>query len=729
MPSERSHTSTPATDATGVPGPVPGGHDPAAENPFFAPSPLPYLLPPFAAISIEHYLPAFERGMAEQLAEIAAITASAEAPTFENTLVALELTGEVLQRVSNAFFNQAASNTSDELQEIEAEVKPRLAAHRDAINLDAALFARIKALYDARASLNLPDDESLRLIEKYYEEFLRAGAELSAVDQERLRALNAELATLETTFQRNLLADAKSRALVLDSVEAVAGLSPDTVAAAAENARALGHDGAYVLSLKSFSNQTELASLTDRDVRRRLLEASLGRGLPVNVQVVRQIVTLRAERAALLGYPSHAAYAVADQTARDVASVEAMLARLVEPAVANARKEAEALRAAGAEDGDAPAELAAWDWQFYSERVRKAEYDIDSAALRPYLELERVLRDGVFFAANKVYGLTFVERPDLTGQHPDARVFEVIDADGSGLGLFIGDYFARESKRGGAWMNELVFQSGLQGTKPVVANTMNIAKPPAGEPALLTFDEVDTMFHEFGHALHGLFSDVRYPYFSSTRVPRDFVEYPSQVNEMWSTWPEVLANYARHHETGEPIPAELVEKMEAAKLFGEGFRMVEYLGATLLDWAWHKLAVGEDPGEDIEAFEAAALSEAGIAMPEIPPRYRSGYFAHTFALGYSAGYYSYVWCEVLDADSVEWFKENGGMLRANGDRFRAELLSRGSSIDPLQAFENFRGRAADIEPLLVRRGLLAPNDARDATRGVEDVRGVQDAVL
>jgi peptidyl-dipeptidase Dcp len=718
MPSERSHTSTPAA----------GVHDSAAENPFLAPSTLPYLLPPFAAISIGHFRPAFERGMAEQLAEIDAITASDEPPTFENTLVALESTGEVLQRVSNAFFHQAASDTSAELQEIEAEVNPRLAAHRDAINLDAALFGRIKALYDARASLELPDDESLRLIEKYYEEFVRAGAELSAADQERLRALNSELATLETTFQRNLLADAKSRALVLDSAEALAGLSPDSVAAAAENARALGRDGGYVLSLKAFSNQTELASLTDRDVRRRLLEASLGRGLPVNVQAVRQIVRLRAERAALLGYPSHAAYAVADQTARDVASVEAMLARLVEPAVANARKEAEALRAAG-QDADAPAELAAWDWQFYSERVRKAEYDIDAAALRPYFELERVLRDGVFFAANKVYGLTFVERTDLTAHHPDARVFEVIDADGSGLGLFIGDYFARESKRGGAWMNELVFQSGLQGTRPVVANTMNIAKPPAGEPALLTFDEVDTMFHEFGHALHGLFSNVRYPYFSSTRVPRDFVEYPSQVNEMWSTWPEVLANYARHHETGEPIPAELVEKMEAAKMFGEGFRMVEYLGATLLDWAWHKLGVGEDPGEDVEAFEAAALREAGIAMPEIPPRYRSGYFAHVFALGYSAGYYSYVWSEVLDADSVEWFKENGGMLRANGDRFRAELLSRGSSIDPLKAFENFRGRAADIEPLLVRRGLLAPKDAGDVARDVEDVQNVRDAVL
>jgi len=681
---------------------TPAASTASTENPFLAPSTLPYALPPFAAISIEHYLPAFERGMDEQLAEIAEITASAEPPTFENTLVALERSGSVLRRVSNVFFNQASSDTSEPLQDIEAEVSPKLAAHQDAIHLDASLFARIKALFDARETLDLPDDEALRLIEKYYEEYVRAGAELSAADQGRLRELNAELAGLETTFQRNLLADTKARALVLDSAEALDGLSEDAIAAAAENGRALGYNGKYVLSLKLFSNQSELASLTDRDVRRRLLEASLSRGFSVNREVVRRIVMLRAERAALLGFESHAAYAVGDQTARSVAAVEGMLARVVPPAVANARKEAEALRAA-----NGGAEIAAWDWQFYSERVRKAQYDIDSAALRPYLELERVLQDGVFFAANRVYGLSFTERPDLTAYHPDARVFEVFDADGSGRGLFIADFYARESKRGGAWMNEVVDQAGLLGTRPVVVNNLNIAKPPAGEPTLMTFTEVETMFHEFGHALHGLFSDVRYPYFSGTRVPRDFVEYPSQVNEMWATWPEVLANFARHHQTGEQIPADLVAKMEAAKLFGEGFRTVEYLGATLLDWAWHKLSAGEDPGEDIEAFEAAALEKAGLALPEIPPRYRTAYFAHIFSSGYSAGYYSYIWAEVLDADTVEWFKEHGGMLRTNGDHFRGELLSRGGSLDPMRAFENFRGRAAEIEPLLVRRGLTA----------------------
>jgi peptidyl-dipeptidase Dcp len=675
-------------------------------NPFFSVSTLPYRLPPFEQIALAHYRPAFERGMAEQLAEIDAITSTTDEPDFSNTLVALERSGQLLHRVLRVFYNRASSDTNPELQEIEAEISPKLAAHGDAIHLNGALFGRIKALYESRETLALPAEadqaESRRLIEKYYEEFVRAGAELSSADQERLRELNAELASLETTFQRNLLADTKARALVLDDASALAGLSDDAIAAAAENGKARGQEGTYVLSLKLFSNQSELASLRDRDVRRRLLEASLGRGFSVNAEVIRNIVRLRAERAALLGFESHAAYAVADKTARAVANVEDMLARLVPPAVANARREADALRAAN--DG---AEIAAWDWQYYSEKVRKAEYDIDAAALRPYLELESVLHNGVFFAANQVYGLSFTARPDLTAYHPDARVFEVFNEDGSELGLFILDPYARESKRGGAWCNSLVAQSRLLGTKPVTVNNLNIAKPPAGEPTLLTYDEVRTLFHEFGHALHNLFSDVYYPHFAGTQVPRDFVEYPSQVNEMWRDWPEVLANYAKHYRTGEPIPADLVAKLAAAEQFGEGFRTVEYLGATLLDWAWHKLSAGEDPGEDIEAFEAAALEKAGLALPEIPPRYRTGYFAHIFTNDYSAGYYSYIWSEVLDADTVEWFKENGGMTRANGDRFRATLLSRGGSRDAMEAFAEFRGRAPEIEPLLVRRGLTA----------------------
>ena len=675
-------------------------------NPFFAPSTLPYQLPPFESITQAHYRPAFERGMAEQLAEIDAIASSAEAPDFTNTLIALERSGQVLRRVAAVFFNQTASDTNPGVQEIEAEISPLLAAHADAIHLNGALFGRIKALYEARDTLAYPAEadeaESRRLVEKYHEDFVLAGAELSSADQDRLRELNSELATLETTFQRNLLADTKARALVLDDAADLDGLPADEIAAAAENGTARGHAGKYVLSLKLYSNQSELASLNNRDVRRRLLEASLGRGLSVKSEVINKFVRLRAERAALLGFESHAAYAVADKTARTVANVEEMLGRLVPPAVANARREAEALRAV-----NGGAEIAAWDWQYYSEKVRKAEYDIDAAALRPYFELESVLHDGIFFAANKVFGLSFTARPDLRAYHPDARVFEVFNEDGSGLGLFLFDPYARESKRGGAWMDSLVDQSGLFGAKPVVMNNLNIAKPPAGEPTLLTFDETRTAFHEFGHALHGLFSNVYYPYFSGTRVPRDFVEYPSQVNEMWQDWPEVLANYAKHYRTGEPIPAALVEKLAAAQQFGEGFRTVEYLGATLLDWAWHKLSAGEDPGGDLEAFEASALEKAGLALPEIPPRYRTAYFAHVFTNDYSAGYYSYIWSEVLDADSVEWFKENGGMTRANGDHFRATLLSRGGSADAMQAFADFRGRAPEIEPLLIRRGLTA----------------------
>jgi peptidyl-dipeptidase Dcp len=667
-------------------------------NPFLSPSTLPYELPPFADIREEHYLPAFEQGMAEQLAETAAIAANPEPPGFENTIVALERSGDLLGRVVNDFFNRTASDTAPGIQEIEARINPALAAHADAIHLDPALYARVKALYETRGELGL-DAESLRLLERYHTRFVRAGAELTEQGRERLRALNARIAEASTAFQQNVFADTKAAALVLDSADALSGLSADAVAAAAANAVALGHDGKYVLSLKNFSNQSELASLDDRGLRRRLLEASLGRGLESNRALVVELARLRAERAALLGYENHAAYVVADQTAGTPEAVTSLLARLVPPAVANAEREAAALAAAsGLED------FAAWDWAYWSEKVRKAEYDIDAAVMRPYFELDRVLKDGVFFAAGQVYGLSFTERPDLKGYHPDVRVFEVFNADGSPLGLFLGDFFARASKRGGAWMNNLVEQSGLYGRKPVVVNNLNIAKPAAGEPALLSYDEVNTLFHEFGHALHGLFSDVRHPFFSGTSVPRDFVEYPSQVNEMWVTWPEVLANYARHHETGEPMPAGLVARLEAAERFGQGFRTVEYLAAAVLDWAWHTIPAGHDPG-DAEEFEAAALKEAGLALPAIPPRYRSTYFQHIFAGGYSAGYYSYIWSEVLDADTVEWFKENGGMRRENGDTFRRELLSRGGSVDPMSAFEGFRGRAPRIEPLLTRRGL------------------------
>lgn len=671
------------------------------ENPFFEPSTLVYELPPFTVIREEHYLPAFERGMADQLAEIAAITADPQPPTFENTMVALERSGALLRRVGAVFENQSASDTNDVVDAVDAQISPLLAAHRDAIHLDGALFARIETLYEQREPLGL-DAESLRLLERHHTRFVRAGARLAAPQQARLRELNAELASAATAFQQNVAADTRARALVLDSAEQLDGLSADAVAAAAENGRALGHDGKYVLSLKNFSNQSELTQLTDRSVRERLLAASLGRAAAANGPLAIRMAGLRAERAALLGHPNHAAYVVADETAGSVAAVDGLLARLVPAAVANAEREAVELAKLAAADGIT--EIAAHDWAFYSERVRQTSYDVDASVLRPYFELERVLHDGVFFAAGLAYGLTFTERPDLVGYHPDARVFEVFEEDGGSLGLFLGDFHARASKRGGAWMDELVSQSTLLDQRPVVMNNLNIARPAAGEPVLLTWDEVRTLFHEFGHALHGLFSDVRYPLFSGTGVPRDFVEFPSQVNEMWMTWPAVLANYAKHHVTGEPLPAELVERMTAAEGFGQGFRTVEYLAAALLDWAWHTIPAGRQI-DDAEEFEAQALAGAGLALAAVPPRYRTTYFNHIFAGGYSAGYYAYIWSEVLDAETVGWIKGNGRTVRESGAAFRAELLSRGGSVDAMECFRAVIGRDPQPGPLLARRGL------------------------
>lgn len=707
-------------------------------NPFFERSALPFELPPFADITEEHYLPAFERGMAEQLAEVAAIANSEQAPTFDNTIVALEHSGTLLTRVSAAFFNKSSADSTPGIDAIEAEVSPRLAAHRDAIQLDPRLFTRIETLYDRREELGL-DAQDMRLLEQYHLKFVRAGARLDAVGQQRLRELNAELAAAATQFGQSLLAVTNAATVVVTDEQELAGLAPSAITAAAQDARSLGRDGAWALRLQNVSNQPMLAELADRELRRRVLDASLNRGFEgrrsdegepvgdeagnptghgdadtaatgdraadvVNAVLAARIAALRAERAALLGYPDHASYAVADQTAKTVGEVERMLARLVPPAVANAAREAddlaEAMRASGT-DGD----LRPWDWQYWSERLRAERFHFDGSALRPYLELERVLWDGVFHAAELVYGITLRERDDLIGYHPDVRVFEVFDADGSPLGLFLGDYFARPSKRGGAWMNELVAQSHLLGTRAVVVNNLNIARPPAGEPVLLTWDNVRTLFHEFGHALHGLFSDVRYPFFSGTEVPRDFVEFPSQVNEMWMDRPDILSRYARHIDTGEPIPAELVERMRAATRFGEGFRTVEYLAATRLDWAWHRLPSGENPG-DADKFEQRALQEAGLAVEAIPPRYRTAYFAHIFSGGYAAGYYSYIWSEVLDADTVRWFDDGAGTIREKGEIFRRELLARGGSVDPMEAFAAVRGRGPDIEPLLERRGLI-----------------------
>lgn len=657
-----------------------------ADNPFFSPSDLPYGLPPFHEIREEHYGPAFERGMAEHLAEVAAIADNPEQPTFENTIEALERSGRLLDRVSTVFFNQASADATPGIQKIQQDITPKLAKHADAVHLNAKLFARIRAV-------EADGEEERWLLDRYLTDFTRAGALLDEADQGRLRRINERLSELATTFQQNLLADTNSRAVVVDDVAELDGLTEDAIRGLAETAAERGLDGKYVISLVLPTGQPSLASLTNRSLRERVHAASVGRGATVNTELIKEMALLRRERARLLGYADHAEYVLADQTAGTTGAVTELLAKLVPPAVANARREQAELEELA---GHA---VQPWDWAFYAEKARKARYDIDGARLRPYFELNTVLERGVFYAATRLYGITFTERKDLPGYHPDVRVFEVFDADGSPLGLFLGDFHARATKRGGAWMNSLVRQSALEGTRPVVVNNLNIVK---GEPTLMTFDEVNTMFHEFGHALHALFSNVRFPRFSGTAVPRDFVEYPSQVNEMWATHPEILSNYAKHYETGEPMPRDLVDRLLESQKFGQGFATLEYLAATLLDWAWHTSYAGEDP----EEFEARALAEAGVALPAVPPRYRSTYFAHIWAGGYSAGYYSYIWSEVLDADTVEWFNENGGLRRENGDRFRRELLSKGGGVDAMAAFRAFRGRDPEITPLLNRRGLV-----------------------
>ncbi|MBI5689400.1 MAG: M3 family metallopeptidase [Verrucomicrobia bacterium] len=680
--------------------------DPA--NPLLAPSPLPYEYPPFDRIRDEHFAPAFAQGMAEQLAEVEAIAANPATPTFDNTLVALERSGRLLNRVQRTFSNLAGAHSNDAIRATEKAMAPRLAAHTDAIRLHARLFARLDALHRQRDQLSL-DPESRRLLERTHNDFVRAGARLSAADQARLKAMNAEIATLQTTFSQNVLKETNARLLVVDRREDLAGLPEAEIAGAAATARAEGHPGKFALRLLNTSGQPALGALENRAVRERLHRASLDRGSQGgefdNRALIARLARLRAERAALLGYPSHAAYQLEEQTARTVGAVNKLLADLAPAAVANARREAAAMQAViDRESGGFT--LAAWDWDFYAEKVRRERYAFDENDLKPYFELNRVLRDGVFFAATRLFGLTFRERHDLPVYEPSVRVFEVFNADGSPLTLFLADLYARPSKRGGAWMNSYVEQSSLIGTRPVIGNHLNIPKPADGQPTLLTFDEVTTLFHEFGHALHGMFSAVRYPRFSGTSVPRDFVEFPSQVNEMWATWPEVLQNYARHHQTGAPMPPDLLAKVMAARKFNQGFATTEYLAASLLDQAWHQLRPDAVPAaEGVLAFEEAALRQAGVAFAPVPPRYRSTYFSHVFSGGYSAGYYSYLWAEVLDADTVEWFKQNGGLTRANGDRLRTLLLSRGGSAEAMDLYRAFRGADPEVKPLLQRRGL------------------------
>ncbi|WP_106814059.1 M3 family metallopeptidase [Microbacterium timonense] len=681
---------------------------PTDDNPLLSPSSLPYGLPDYGIIKPEHYLPAFRAAFDEHSREIANITRDRSMPTFENTLVPLEESGRLLGDIARTFYTVSSADATTEVQQIEEQLAPLMSAHQDSIQLNSELFWRIKTIHDQLDELDLSPEQRY-LVERHYTEMSHAGAGLDDQSKARLTDLNQRLSTLTTQFEKNLLADTNDLAVVFDDPADLDGLAEGELSAASQAASDRGLEGKWVVTLTLFTGHPYLSSLTRRASRERLLAASRSRGSRGNEhdnrETLREIVRLRAERAALLGYESHAAYVTSDETAGSPAAVHDLLRRLAVPAARNARREQEKLQAIIDAEAD-PFPLEAHDWAFYTEKVRAAEYDLDRAALRPWFEAEQVLRDGVFRAATQLYGITFTERTDLAGYHPDNRIFEVRNADGSPLGLYLLDLYTRDTKRGGAWMNSIVLQSRLRGTAPVVVNNLNVPKPAPGRPTLLTLDEVTTLFHEFGHALHGLFATVTYPHFAGTNVFRDFVEFPSQVNEMWIYWPEILASYARHIDTGEPLPAEVVEKLHASEAFNQGFATSEYLAAAWLDQAWHSLSVEEATADiDVNEFEASALADIGLDNPVVPTRYSSTYFAHVFSGGYSAGYYSYIWSEVLDADTVEWFRENGGLRRENGDRFRERLLGVGGSKDPLEAYRDFRGRDAEIQPLLERRGL------------------------
>jgi len=680
-----------------------------ASNPFFAESPLPLHYPQFDKIKDSDFAPAFDAGMAEQLKEVDAIANNPAAPTFDNTIVAMEKSGQVLNRAQTVFFSLVGADTNDARNKLRSDYAGKFAAHGDAIALNPKLFARIDALYKARDTLGL-DAEGVRLVERYHTDFVRSGANLSEADKATLKGMNSQLAELGSKFSDNVLKEVNASAVVIDSAKQLDGFTEEQIATAAAAAKERKLEGKYVIALLNTTGQPPESELTDRATRQKLHEASIARGSRGgqydNREIISTIMKLRANRAKLLGYPNHAAYVLEDETAKTPQAVNDMLGKLAPPAVANAKREAADLQAMIKKEGGT-FELAPWDWSFYSEKVRKDKFNFDESQLKPYFELNNVLENGVFYAANQLYGLTFKKRTDLPVYNPDVTTYDVFDADGKQLAIFIADMYARPSKRGGAWMNSYVSQSGLTGYKPVVANHLNIPKPPAGKPTLLTWDEVTTAFHEFGHALHGMFSNVEYPYFTGTSVPRDFVEYPSQVNEMWADWPAILKNYAKHNETGAPMPQELLDKVIAASKFNQGFKTTEYLSSAMLDQRWHQITADQVPdAAGVMAFEAAAQKADGTDYAPVPPRYRTPYFSHIMG-GYSAGYYAYIWSEVLDANSVEWFEQHGGLTRANGDHFRSTLLSRGGSKDALQLFQDFAGHAPKIEPLLKKRGLVA----------------------
>jgi peptidyl-dipeptidase Dcp len=686
-------------------------------NPFYAPSTLPFQAPPFDQIKDSDYQPAIEAGMAEQLSEVRAIAENPAVPTFENTVVAMEKTGDLLNRVNNAFSGVAGANTNpvlEKLQEIEA---PKLAAHQDAIYLNAKLYQRFATIYKERDSLKL-DVESLRLVEYYYQQFLMAGANLSEADKDKLKELNKEESTLSNAFRTKVLAATKDAAYAKTDKGALAGLSEAEIGAAAELAKDRKKEG-YVLAMQNTTQQPFLVSLSDRATRKAVFEDSWTRAERGDANDTRatiaRLAQVRAEQGKLLGFDSYAGWKLQDQMAKTPENALKFMDALVPSATAKAAGEAKDIQDVidaqnnGAQKGGF--QVQPWDWNFYSEQVRKAKYDLDEAQVRPYFELNNVLQNGVFYAANQLYGLTFKERKDIPVWNADVRVFEVFEADGKPLALFYCDYYKRDNKNGGAWMSSFVNQSKLRGTLPVVYNVANLPKPAEGEPALISFTDVTTMFHEFGHALHGMFAATEYPSLSGTSVPRDFVEFPSQFNEHWATYPAIFNHYAKHYKTGAAMPAELAAKIKKAEDFNQGYKLSELLAAAELDMQWHTLpvsAVQESP----DAFEKAALEKKHLLVSYVPPRYRSSYFSHIWGGGYAAGYYAYLWSEMLDDDAYQWFEDHGGLTRANGDRFRAMVLSRGNTEDLAKMYEAWLGTSPNIEPMLKERGLAKVGDSK-----------------
>ncbi|MBC3212788.1 peptidyl-dipeptidase Dcp [Serratia fonticola] len=680
--------------------------DKQGENPFFAASQLPFQAPRFDVISESDYAPAIAAGIQQKLAEVEKIANNPAESTFDNTFVALEKSGALLTRTMNVFGAMTSANTSDTLQKLDEETSPKLAALDDAIMLNSKLFARIKAIYDRRDSLNL-DPESLRLVEVTYKNYVLAGANLSDADKTQLKALNQEAATLSTQFTNKLLAASKNGALAMGDKNLLAGLSEGELAAAAQAASERKLDKQWLLVLQNTTQQPDLQNLQDRDTRKKLFEASINRAEKNDANDTRQtlarLAKVRAEQAKLLGFPNYAAWKLQNQMAKTPDAALAFMRNIVPAATARAEREAKDIQAV-IDRQNGGFQLAAWDWQFYAEQVRKEKYDLDESQIKPYFEMNNVLHNGVFYAANLLYGISFKERKDIPVYHPDVRVYEVFDKDGQSLALFYTDFFKRDNKGGGAWMSNFVEQSKLNGTKPVIYNVSNFTKPAADQPALLSYDDVITMFHEFGHALHGMFADQQYPSLSGTNTARDFVEFPSQFNEHWASDPQVFAHFAKHYQTGEAMPQALVDKINKADKFNKGYAMTELLAAALLDMHWHMLGA-DQPQQDVDKFEAASLRQDKIDLSYVPPRYRSSYFQHIWGNGYAAGYYAYLWTEMLADDAFQWFSDNGGLTAENGQRFREQVLSQGNSQDLEKLYVKWRGQEPSIEPMLINRGL------------------------